>query len=403
MPAYAKRDTARCRGHDTRAGSAAKRRLPEGREGAGRRHLPAVSSHCIHRVHIPMASTFPLNAWYAAAYDTELKRPQLLARTVCDESLVLFRREDGRAVALEDACWHRLLPLSKGRLERDEVVCGYHGLVFNDEGRCTHMPSQETVNPGACVRAYPVVEKHRFVWVWPGDPALADPALVPDLHWNDDPAWTGDGRLIRVQCDYRLVVDNLMDLTHETFVHGGSIGDRAVAEAPFDVTHGDKTLTVTRWMHGIEAPPFWARQLQRPGLVDRWQIIHFQAPGTINIDVGVAPTGTGAGEGDRAQGVNGYVLNTITPETETTCHYFWAFVRNYRRSEQRLTTEIRDGVAGIFHEDEVILEAQQRAIDENPDRVFYNLNIDTGAMWARRMIDRMVARENPPATMQAAE
>jgi len=114
-----------------------------------------------------------------------------------------------------------------------------------------------------------------------------------------------------------------MDLTHETFVHGGSIGNEAVAEAPFDVTHGDTDVTVTRWMRGIEAPPFWAGQLQKPGLVDRWQIIHFEAPGTVNIDVGVAPAGTGAPQGDRSQGVNGYVLNTMTPETATSCHYFW--------------------------------------------------------------------------------
>jgi len=136
--------------------------------------------------------------------------------------------------------------------------------------------------------------------------------------------------------------------------------------------------------------------------VDRWQIIRFEAPCTIAIDVGVAPAGSGAPEGDRSQGVNGYVLNTITPETDKTCHYFWAFVRNYRLSEQRLTTETRDGVAGIFHEDELILEAQQRAMDENPGRLFYNLNIDAGAMWARRLIDRMIARETQ-ATAQAAE
>jgi phenylpropionate dioxygenase-like ring-hydroxylating dioxygenase large terminal subunit len=86
------------------------------------------------------------------------------------------------------------------------------------------MPSQETLNPSACVRSFPAVEKHRFVWIWPGDPAKADPALMPDMHWNDDPAWAGDGKMIRVNCDYRLVVDNLMDLTHETFVHGSSIG-----------------------------------------------------------------------------------------------------------------------------------------------------------------------------------
>jgi phenylpropionate dioxygenase-like ring-hydroxylating dioxygenase large terminal subunit len=116
----------------------------------------------------------------------------------------------------------------------------------------------------------------------------------------------------------------------------------------------------------------------------------------VVIDVGVAPTGTGAPEGDRSQGVNGYVLNTMTPETDGTCHYFWAFVRNYRLDEQRITTELREGVTGIFHEDEIILEAQQRAIDENPDRTFYNLNIDAGAVWARRLIDRMIQAEQPP-------
>ena len=120
-------------------------------------------------------------------------------------------------------------------------------------------------------------------------------------------------------------------------------------------------------------------------------------------DVGVAPAGTGAPEGDRSQGVNGFVLNTITPETEKTCHYFWAFVRNYRLGEQRITTEIREGVSGIFREDELILEAQQRAMDENPDRIFYNLNIDAGAMWSRKLIDKMIAKENAPQRLQAAE
>ncbi|MES2990038.1 MAG: aromatic ring-hydroxylating dioxygenase subunit alpha [Pseudomonadota bacterium] len=345
--------------------------------------------------------TFPLNAWYACAYDVEVGRA-LLARTVCARKLVMFRRLDGTPAILEDACWHRLLPLSKGRLEGDEVTCGYHGLVYNADGRCTRMPSQETINPSACVRSFPVVEKHRFIWVWPGEAALADPALVPDLHWNDDPAWAGDGQMIRVKCDYRLVLDNLMDLTHETFVHGSSIGQQAVAEAPFVATHGDRTATVTRWMEDIDAPPFWAGQLRhglkREGRVDRWQIIRFEAPATIAIDVGVALTGTGAipregKQSDRSQGVNGYVLNTITPETETTCLYFWAFARNYALHDQRLTHELREGVAKIFREDELILEAQQQAILDHPDHRFYNLNIDAGSMWMRRLIDRMIERE----------
>ena len=346
---------------------------------------------------------FPLNAWYAAAYDVEVKAA-LLARTICNQKLVLFRRRDGTVAALEDACWHRLMPLSKGRLEGDEVVCGYHGLVFAGDGRCTHMPSQETINPSACVRSFPVALKHRFVWVWPGDPALADESTIPDLHWNDDPAWAGDGRLIRVQCDYRLVLDNLMDLTHETYVHASSIGQRDLAEAPFVATHGDRTATVTRWMEGIEAPPFWASQIRHArgyeGAVDRWQIIRFEAPCTIAIDVGVAPAGGAAKAGNRSAGVNGYVLNTITPETDRTCLYFWAFARNYSLREQNLTHDLREGVATIFHEDELVLEAQQQASDAHPDKVFHNLNIDAGAMWARRLIDRMIEAEAPPASQR---
>jgi vanillate O-demethylase monooxygenase subunit len=346
--------------------------------------------------------TFPLNAWYAAAWDHEVKR-ELLPRTVCERNVVLYRKQDGAPVALDDACWHRLTPLSLGKIRGDEVVCGYHGLVFNALGRCTHMPSQRTVNPSACVRSYPVVEKHRFVWLWPGDPALADPAKIPDLHWNADPGWAGDGKLMRIKCDYRFVLDNLMDLTHETFVHASSIGNEAVAEAPFETTYGDGWARVTRWMKAIEPPPFWRAQLGKPGLVDRWQIINFEAPATIAIDVGVAPAGTGAPQGDRSQGVNGFVLNTVTPETKSSCHYFWAFARNYRLDEQRLTHELREGVARIFSEDHHVLEAQQRAVEANPGRVFYNLNIDSGAMWARRLIDRLIAAETRGAPAQAAE
>lgn len=337
--------------------------------------------------------SFPMNAWYAAAWDVEVTRA-LLGRKICGKPIVLYRKLDGLAVALADACWHRLLPLSNGELHGDNVVCGYHGLEFDDTGRCVYMPSQDTINPSACVKSYPIAEKHRFVWIWPGDPALADPALIPDLHWNDDPEWAADGKMIPVRCNYRLVLDNLMDLTHETYVHGSSIGNRAVAEAPFTVTHSDRTATVTRWMHDIEPPPFWRGQLGKPGNVDRWQIINFEAPATIAIDVGVAPAGTGAPQGDRSQGVNGYVLNTITPETESSCLYFWAFARNYDLKNQARTHRLREGVATIFREDEVVLEAQQKAIEDNPGHVFYNLNIDAGSMWARKLIDRMIDAES---------
>jgi phenylpropionate dioxygenase-like ring-hydroxylating dioxygenase large terminal subunit len=358
-----------------------------------------MSAHVAPGAPAPARHPFPLNAWYAAAWDVEVART-LLPRTICNRPIVLYRTAGGAPTALADACWHRLVPLSMGRLRGDdEIQCGYHGICYDAAGRATYMPAQETINPSATVHAYPVVERHRFVWVWPGDPALADPDLVPDLHWNDDPEWAGDGRTIHARCDYRLIVDNLLDLTHEQFVHGSSIGHDSLSESDFVVTHDDRTVTGTKWMTGIDPPPFWKRNLHDrfpdyDGPIDRWQIIRFEAPCTVAIDVGVAKAGTGAPEGDRGAGVNGFVLNTMTPETDNTCHYFWAFARNWSLRDQSITTRLRDGVSGVFFEDEVMLEAQQRGIEANPGYDFYNLNIDAGGMWARRLIDRMIAAES---------
>ena len=342
---------------------------------------------------------FPLNAWYAAAWDYEVTSSNLLARRIADTPLAFYRTSDGRPVALADACWHRLAPLSKGvRIGADEVQCPYHGLRFNSAGRCTKMPAQETINPSAMVTSYPVEERYRYVWVWPGDPTLADPADIPDMFQMDSPEWAGDGRTIEVEANYQLVLDNLMDLTHEEFVHSSSIGQEELSESDFEVTHDDRTVTVTRWMRDIDAPPFWLKNMRDKfpgfdGRVDRWQIIEFQAPSTIRIDVGVARAGTGAPEGDRSQGVNGFVMNTISPVDEKTALYFWAFQRNYRLESQVITTQLRDGVHGVFGEDEAMLAAQQTAIEANPDHEFYNLNIDAGGMWVRRIIQRMIENE----------
>lgn len=349
---------------------------------------------------------WPVNAWYVAARDVEVGRT-LMPRTIAGKELVLFRRTDGKVAILDDACWHRLVPLSKGWLDGDRVVCGYHGLEFDPEGRCRHMPAQKTINPNARVRSYPVIEQDRFVWIWMGEPALADPAKVPDLHWNDNPNWTGDGELLHIGCNYRLIVDNLLDLTHETYVHGNSIGHISIVESPFEVTHSDHGVRVTRWMEGVEAPPFWAQQMEwrfgtRPDKVDRWQIIDFRTPGNFTLDVGVAVAGTGAREGDRSQGVNNVIMDLLTPETETSTHYFWSITRNYALRDLRISTLLRKSNGKVFDEDVHMLEAQQKAISAHPDKVFYDINIDAGAMHARRLIDHAIAREADLAGMEDA-
>lgn len=339
---------------------------------------------------------FPKNHWYVAAWGNELKQA-LLARKICDESIVLFRRKDGTPAAIHDRCWHRYAPLSLGKLENDQVICGYHGLAFNSEGQCTHLPNQERIPPNACVKAFPVVEKHGFVWLWPGDADKADETCVPDLHWNDSPEWRGDGGIVHMDCDYRLLIDNLMDLTHETYVHPTSIGHELLPSAPIETQSDGDSVTVTRWIEDHQPAPFWRDairgELNRDDNCDRWQVITFLPPSCITLDVGVAIHGTGARDGDRSQGVNGYVINAITPETESSTLYFWNFVRNFDLDNQELTQKLHDTNYSVFQEDKAMLESQQKMIEESQDVRLVSLNIDAGGKRARLIMDRLIAEQ----------
>jgi vanillate monooxygenase len=330
---------------------------------------------------------FLQNHWYAVAWDHEIKRMPF-ARTVCGESLVLYRHTNGGLSAFEDSCPHRLLPLSNGFLQGDHLVCKYHGLKFNEQGRCIWMPGQQGIHKEAHLRTYPAIEKHRFIWVWIGDPDLANEEKIPDLHWCSDPEWVFEGGTYHIQCNYQLLVDNLMDLSHETFVHPSSIGQHEILEAPIHVAADERSVTVTRWMHNIDPPPFWAANLKSTEKCDLWQICRFSLPSNVMIDVGVAKAGTGAQQGDRSKGVTGIVVDLMTPETETSTWYHWGMARNFQTDDRGLTFRIRDGQAAVFAEDMEILEAQQANILRRPDRQLLNLKIDAGGVCARRIIER---------------
>ncbi len=333
---------------------------------------------------------FLTNCWYAVACDHEIKHAPL-ARTVCGELLVLYRQVSGALSALEDCCPHRLLPLSRGYLKGDRLVCRYHGLEFSECGQCVWMPGQQGIHKETRIRSYPVVEKHRFVWVWIGDPALAQVSAIPNLPWCSDPNWVFDGSTYYTKCNYILLVDNLMDLSHETFVHPSSIGQHEIVEAPIKSESSEKSATLTRWMHNIDPPPFWSANLRSTAKCDRWQICTFSLPANVMIDVGVALTGTGAPQGDRSKGVTGMVVNVMTPETETTTWYHWGMARNFQTEDRGLTCRIRDGQAAVFAEDLEVLEAQQQNILRRRDRRLLDLKIDAGGVQARRIIERELA------------
>ena len=339
---------------------------------------------------------FPKNAWYVACTPSEIDdRP--LGRRICNEAIVFYRGPDGAVAALEDFCPHRGAPLSLGTVCEGRLVCGYHGLEMGCDGKAIAMPGQR-VRGFPAIRTYPAVEKHGFVWVWPGDPAQADPAKIHPLFWAENPEWAYGGGLFHVHCDYRLMIDNLMDLTHEKYVHSTSIGQKELDEAPVSTrTEGDEVVT-SRFMENISAPPFWRMALRGHHLpddqpVDRWQICRFTPPSHVMIEVGVALAGHGGVEAPKDKKVYSIVVDFITPETETSIWYFWGMARNFNPKDKALTASIREGQAKIFGEDLEILERQQKNLLAWPERKLLMLNIDLGGVQSRKVLDRLIAAE----------
>tara|TARA_Y100001936_G_scaffold253479_1_gene318374 strand:- start:9978 stop:11021 length:1044 start_codon:yes stop_codon:yes gene_type:complete len=344
-----------------------------------------------------MSDYFVRNAWYAACWGSDLEFGIPLGKTVLGEQIVIWRDSDGAAVALEDRCCHRHLPLSLGRVTGDTLQCGYHGLEFDRSGICVNVPGQSRVPPGAQIRSYPVRERHALIWIWCGDPVRADDDDIPDLFWLDHPDWVQTGGHLHMKADYRLLIDNLLDLTHVSYVHKDTIaGDPKEALVPVKTTREGKSIRVERWMLGFTAPPMYNEARKFNGEVDRWQLIKWQAPSTVTLDIGCADAGTGAPEGDRSMGISMWSNHIITPETQTTTHYHWAFARNYKLDDDAVSQVLAEGGLQTFKEDVVVLERQQQALAEMGDRPVVDINIDNAPLQFRNILREMIAADQEP-------
>jgi phenylpropionate dioxygenase-like ring-hydroxylating dioxygenase large terminal subunit len=342
---------------------------------------------------------FVLNAWYVVAWPHEVPPNTILARTVCNNAMIVWRGPDGAVHALEDRCPHREMPLSLGILEGDHVRCRYHGLRFAPDGRCVEVPGQDRIAATLAVHRYPTVEKYGWIWVWPGASEKADPALVPAMYaHNDDPALIMEGATAHIKANYLLMVDNLLDLTHEPYIHPTTLGNAAVFEsAPETVVDGD-SVTVTRWMLNKTPSPYWVAMLKHQtgyeGPCDRWQRIFFTPPSSISLDIGVAAAGTGAPQGDRSQGIAQVNNHSITPETESSLFNFWSVGCTFY--DRKRAREVADIVADtIIKEDQLALEGVQSVIDRQPGRPYYSIPTDKPGLAARRIVERILAAEKP--------
>lgn len=335
-------------------------------------------------------------AWYVAGFADELRAGEILARTLLDVPLIFFRRPDGEVAALQDRCPHRFAPLSAGKLcdNGASVQCGYHGLRFDSEGVCVHNPHGDGSVPRAAkVKSYAVLERDALIWWWAGDSDGADETLIPDYSHvvTAQPDSTIRGYL-PTNCNYQYLVDNILDLTHADFLHGGFLGSGALTRSKPDVTDVSTRTVSVKWVSRADKAPIafdmHLREQDKP--TDQWTEVTWHAPSNMLLTVGATLQGE-----PRECGVDTANLHLATPESSERTHYWYWSTRNFAVSEQA-NAMIAEKVEFAFaQQDKPMLEAQQRNAGPSD---FWSLNpvlltSDAGAVRVRRKLTALIEAE----------
>jgi phenylpropionate dioxygenase-like ring-hydroxylating dioxygenase large terminal subunit len=327
------------------------------------------------------------NCWYVIAWEHEVAPGALFARRVLNQPIVVYRTAAGGLVALQDRCCHRHAPLSKGRLEGDCLRCGYHGLKFDAAGVCIEAPGMEQPPPQARVRSYPVRAHNGWVFVWMGDPDRADATMLPDNFSNQHPDWQNRPGYLHYDTAYLLICDNLLDFSHLSYVHEKSLGgSTAIARARAEIEPVDKPgqrgIRVKRLVRDVPAPPFYQRFRRFTTHLDRWFDYEFLLPGTLLMHSGGRPVG----EDSMDNAVQLHSCQTLTPESETSTHYF--FQQSHRRGfgDASVTDSIYNSLIGAFNEDRDMITAQQRNLLLDPEAPMLPLHFDAALMRFRKLL-----------------
>ncbi len=331
---------------------------------------------------------FVRDTWYVAALAEEVDR-QPLARRLLGTPVMLYRRLDGRAVALEDRCAHRSFPLSRGSLDGDSVVCGYHGARYDDTGRCVGVPSQAQVPPGAMVRAFPVHERGKLLWIWMGAPDHADPNAIPQQDFMDGAGWVSSTERMHLKASYVRLHENLLDLSHLSFLHANSFGTPDYASAPFE-TQLDETggrFTLLRTVSPTRLPPVWAKPTGLEG-VDAARIVEstFHSPALHVVAVRFHACDKPEEE-QPSRAIR--TAHIVTPESATSTHYFIQHARNFALDDETVTGFMHEQLRKAFQEDVDGLEAIESLLGSYVDRQpEISFQADRASLAMRRYLKR---------------
>ena len=342
------------------------------------------------------------NCWYVAGWSHDFPEDGLIARTMLGEPIVLYRKSDGAVVALEDRCCHRLAPLSLGRQEEDALRCMYHGLKFAPSGKCIEIPGQSFVPGKAGVRAYPVMERDCWVWLWMGDPALADPALIPRALGHGDAGWIMRTGELAYKANYELINDNLLDLSHLSYVHAKTLGRNSMAwgDSRPHAARLERGLRIERWV--VDNP--LAPHLGRPAdaRTDSWQSYDYMAPGVFLLTSKFYPPGAAAACNLAAPGPDrepfwvSLTSQAITPIGEKqSIYYFSSCLARERANGEQADAQI-ELFRRAFNEDNAMIEAQQRVIDQTPEPRMLGTVSDGALNQFRQLMARLIEEEAVP-------
>lgn len=334
---------------------------------------------------------FIRECWYVAALSSELEGKPL-SRQILGEHIAIYRTESGEVVAVADRCPHRGYPLSLGRVEGELLVCGYHGFTFDCSGTCVSVPGQDRIPTKADVRSYHVVEQGRWLWIWMGD---GDPDIskLPNTPWLvDSTQWSSVTGYAKIDGSFDLLVDNLLDLSHETYLHNGSIGTPEVATTPIEVEVDDTTnvVRVFRHMDAVECPPFYARTTGLEGKVDRWQDIEYFPPGFYMLNARIAPVGQPPlDDGTDGHAFHMKIFYGLTPASEGKVHDFWALARDFCVGDEEIDRFLEKMQASVVQEDVDALNILQARANESEQWTEVSIKIDRGGLAARRVLESM--------------
>ena len=347
---------------------------------------------------------FLKNVWYCAGWSHELDESEMVGREILEESILLFRKQDGTAVAMGNVCPHRFAPLSEGKRYGDNISCPYHGLEFDATGECVRNPNgdRSALNDGpipkACrVPTYPLAERWGILFIWMGDPQKADTDKIPDYSMTrprEDRAVVYGHHT--VDAHYELVVDNLMDRTHVQFLHPVLDLGEEMPEG-FERRHSFEQVGDVVWDYHQEIKSghkgqivkmFWP---EAPEVLDNHFNVRWEAPGNMLLDAGFTPHGCELKEGAYNPGAN-----MITPANENKTHYFWNICRNRNIHSKEANEMIKMGVNNAFaNEDGKMVELCAKHMKSN-DLLSLNpvlLETDSAPVRARRILAEKIEAE----------